>query len=288
MRSRPRSVLAPIMAALLLLVANAPARADDPRPLTLGFMPYLSAEHLIEKYTPLADYLSDELGRPVRITVARDYQEHIRRTGEDGLDISFLGGSPYVVITNRYGPKPLLARYEFNGKTTFRSVILVEKNSPFQTLSDLAGRRFAFGNRNSTLSTQVPLYMLMRAGVRLENLSSYTHLRNHENVILGVRFGDFDAGAVTEEVFRENTDTTIRALAYSPALSTHVFVTRATMDPDLRQRIARALMAVRDHPRGPEVLTAISETLTGFAPVKDSDYDLLRDILADVLPVLEE
>ncbi|MBB4266455.1 phosphate/phosphite/phosphonate ABC transporter substrate-binding protein [Roseospira visakhapatnamensis] len=275
----------------MLLMGLAPAMAADegepPAPLSLGFMPYLNAEHLIEKYTPLARYLSEALGRPVRVTVASNYAEHIRLTGEDQLDISFLGGSPYVVIGDTYGRKPLLARYEFDGQATFRSVILVAADSPVEDLADLSGKRVAFGNINSTLSTQVPVFMLMRAGVRLEDLADYKHLRNHENVVLGVAFGDFDAGAVAEEVFRESGDAAVRVLAYSPALSTHVFVTRATLAPELRAAITEAMTALRDHPDGPAVLGAISDRLTGFVPATDTDYDLHREILSEVLPVLD-
>jgi len=265
------------------LAADEEARA----PLSLGFMPYLNAEHLIEKYTPLADYLSETLGRPVRVTVARDYAEHIRLTGEDKLDISFLGGSPYVVIGETYGRKPLLARYEFDGTPTFRSVIVVAADSPVQDLADLSGKRMAFGNVNSTLSTQVPLFMLMRAGVRLEDLADHKHLRNHENVIFGVEFGDFDAGAVAEEVFQENQDRHIRALSFSPRVSTHVFVARSTLDEDLQAAISDALTTVTAHPEAAAVLGAISTRLTGFVSVTDADYDLHREILETVLPVLE-
>jgi phosphonate transport system substrate-binding protein len=291
MQDRLRAVLTAALCALLMVAPFAQVRAastDAAGPLTLGFMPYLNAEHLIEKYTPLARYLSEALDRPVHITVARDYAEHIRLTGEDALDISFLGGSPYVVIGEQYGQKPLLVRFEFDGMPTFRSVIVVERDSPYQELSDLAGARVAFGSTNSTLSTQVPVYMLIQAGVRLEDLADRSHLRNHENVILGVQFGDFDAGAVAEEVFVENRDKPIRALAYSRPLSTHVFVTRATMDPALRGEIAEALLTLRDHTDSTEILGAISTTLTGFAPVTDSDYDPHRDILAVVLPVLKD
>lgn len=279
-------------AALVLLGLNASAvnAADDAAaPLSLGFMPYLNAELLIEKYTPLAQYLTEKLGRPVQITVARNYAEHIRKTGTDEIDIAFLGGSPYVVIGDTYGPKPLLARYEFDGVPTFRAVIFVARDSPFTALSELSGKRVAFGNTHSTLSTQVPLYMLMQAGVQLDELAGYTHLRNHSNVILGVEYGDFDAGAVAEEVFREHLEQgrKIRALAYSPQLSTHVFVSRATMEETLRKRIAAALVDLKDDPRGPAVLQAVAHNLTGFAPAADHDYDLHREILRQVLPILE-
>ena len=261
--------------------------ADDQKPLSLGFMPYLNAELLVEKYTPLASYLSDKLGREVKIQVAKNYADHITATGEDQLDISFLGGSPYVVIADQYGLKPLLTRYEFDGKPTFRAVIFVYKDSPLKDLSQLKGKTMAFGSPKSTLSTQVPLYMLMQSGVGLDQLADFKHLRNHSNVVLGVEIGDFDAGAVAEEVFNEHKSHPIRVLAHSPDLSTHVFVARSDMDEALKSRIAQALQDLKTAPSGREILGAIGPTLTGFVPAQDSDYDLHRTILKDVLPVLE-
>jgi len=276
-----------VTAVLIALSAQAHAASlTDDRPLTLGFMPYLNAELLIKKYTPLANYLTEIIGRKVQVTVAKNYTEHIRLAGQDQIDIAFLGGSTYVTIGDTYGKKPLLARYEFEGAPTFRSVIFVAKDSPYKSLTDLIGKRMAFGNANSTLSSQVPLYMLMQAGVDLNKLGAYQHLRNHSNVVLGVQFGDFDAGAVAEEVFRENADKNIRALAYSPNLSTHVFATRSTMNPDLQQKIATVLVGLKHDPQGPAVLKNIGDTLTGFVPVSDRDYDLHREILAQVLPIL--
>jgi phosphonate transport system substrate-binding protein len=273
---------------VLLFTMTLPVLAQD-RPLVLGFMPYLNVEDLLKKYSPLAEYLSHELDWEVQVRVAKDYATHIRQVGEDQIDIAFLGGSPYVVIGDQYGNKPLLVRYEFEGKPTFTSVIFVARDSPLQSLSDLRGHRVAFGNKNSTLSSQVPLYMLMQAGVGLTELAGHDHLRNHENVLLGVEYGDFDAGAAAEEVFREKGSDALRTLAVSPEISTHVFVTRANMAAELRETIRQALLGLsRDNPQGEGVLKAIGGKLTGFVPVVDEDYDLLREILARVLPALEQ
>lgn len=271
----------------LLLVLTTVSAKEDKDSLTLGFMPYLSASVLMEKYTPLADYLSEKLGKKVKIVIAENYAEHIKNTGEDKLDISFLGGSPYVVIADKYGKKPLLARYEFDGKPTFHSVIFVSKDSNITSLSELQNKRFAFGNKNSTLSSQVPLYMLMEANVTLGSLSKYSHLRNHENVIYGVMYGDYDAGSVAEEIY-DGKKSTVKAIAFSPPLSTHVFVTSSKMDKALQKKIKKALLALKDDPQNQKVLQAISADLTGFVDVNDSDYDLHRKILKVVLPVLEE
>ena len=255
--------------------------------LTLGFMPYLSSDILLNKYTPLATYLSQELNIKVEIIIAKDYATHIEYTGNNKLDISFLGGSPYVVIDEKYGQKPLLARYEFSNKPTFHSVIFVNKNSKLKTLSELKGKKVAFGNKNSTLSTQVPLYMLMNDDVYLKDLATHKHLRNHENVIYGVIYGEFDAGAVAQEVFREKESEGIKILKVSPEVSTHVFVTRSNMDKELQIKIKKALLKLKTMPNGNKVLKSISKNLTGFVDAIDEDYDYHRDMLKSVLQQLK-
>ena len=254
--------------------------------LTLGFMPYLSGKVLLKKYTPLANYLSQELDIKVEIVIAKNYTKHIEDTGNDKLDISFLGGSPYVVITDKYGKKPLLARYEFNGKPTFGSVIFVSQNSPIKRLADLKDKSFAFGNAKSTLSTQVPLYMLMNNGIKLDDLSHFKHLKNHENVIYGVAYDDFNAGSVAQEVFNEKKYEGIRLLEKSPEVSTHVFVTRSNMPKELQTKIKQALLKLKTTPSKSFIFKNISKSLTGFVDVKDSDYNYHRDMLKAVLPEL--
>lgn len=257
--------------------------ASQNEKITLGFMPYLSSKVLYEKYTPLAQYLSQKLNKDVEIVIARNYAQHLKNTGEDKIDISFLGGSPYVVVCDEYGKKPLLVRYEFNNKPTFNAVIFTAKDSKIKSLKDLKGKSIAFGSSKSTLSTQVPLFMLMENSINLEDLSSFKHLRNHENVIYGVKYGDFDAGAAAGEIFTEKKHEGVKALEFSKELSTHVFVTRTNMDKKLHEDIKKALLELDDK----KILQSISSNLTKFVKVKDSDYDYHRVILNKVLPVLE-
>jgi phosphonate transport system substrate-binding protein len=267
----------------LLILLSIPLLANQKEKLTLGFMPYLSSKVLLEKYTPFANYLSQKLNKDIEIVIAKDYTQHLKNTGEDKIDISFLGGSPYVAISQKYGKKPLLARYEFNNKPTFNSVIFVKEDSKIKTLKELKGKSIAFGSPKSTLSSQVPLYMLIEAGIGLDDLSSYKYLRNHENVIYGVVYGDFSAGAASTEVFNEKKHEGIRALEFSKELSTHLFVTRSNIEKELFEKIKGALLELDDA----KILQSISDNLTGFTQVQDSDYDYHRRILNKILPILE-
>lgn len=245
--------------------------------ITLGFMPYLSSNTILEKYTPLAEYLESSLGVDVEIVIAEDYSSHVQNVIDDKLDLAFLGGMPYVEVA-RKSKKPLLVRYEFNNEPSFESVLFAREDSDISTIEDIRGKSMAFGNKRSTLSSKVPTYMLASSGISLDDLKSYSYIDNHENVVLGVEFGDFDAGAVTKEVFLEySRKHKLKIIQTSQPISTHVIVSSSKLDKKLREKIKELLLkANRD------ILISISPTLTSFVGAEDSDYDKHREILKEL------
>ena len=254
--------------------------------IILGFMPYMSPSKIIEKYTPLAEYLSTKLHTKVSIQIAKNYTDHLENVKNDKYDIAFLGGSPYVYIADNFDKKNLLVRYEFNNQPTFRSVIFVNKNSKIETIKDLEGKKIALGNKKSTLSSQVPMYMIMKAGVNIEK-TQFTFLENHENVFLGVLFGEFDGGAIAEEIFLEQEKRGLKAIGYSADVSTHVFSASDKLSESDKKKIQKILLSLKQNGES-AILKSISKNLTGFVKVQNSDYDLLREILKVTIPILDK
>ena len=254
-----------------------PASAQDS--LILAVHPYLPFAELTDRYTPLADYLGKQLGRDVVVRIGRNYQDHMVHIGRDEVDIAFMGPAPYVALVDKYGGKPLLARLEINGKPVFHGKIITAKDSPIASLADLKGKRFAFGDPESTMSHRVPRFMLLEVDVSVDDLADHQFLGSHTNVALGVLAGDFDAGAVKEEVFYKFEPQGLQALATTPPFSEHVFVARSTLPPQTVEAIRKALYRLRDTSEGQAILSGIKEGLTGMVPVQDSDYDNLREIL---------
>lgn len=247
--------------------------------LSLGIHPYLPATELVLRFTPLADYIAQHTGSTVQITVATDYQQHIEQIGKDKLDIVYLGPAAYVKMTEAYGEKPILGRLEVQGKPFFQGAIVTRKNSSLQHLSGLKGKRFAFGDRFSTMSHLVPRYVLWRAGVNIKDLAEYDYLNSHHNVALGVLMGDFDAGAVKEEVATYYRNRGLRVLAVTPFISEHLLVTRATLPTTTSHSIRQAIYRLKDHPQRQKIISAIKATATAIVPATDANYDNLRDIL---------
>jgi len=266
---------------LLACVAAAlfPPALQAREPLILAVHPYLPPNELTQRFSPLADYLSRELGRPIVVRVGGDYWEHIEYIGKDQVDIAFMGPASYVKMVKKYGKKPILARLEINGQPQFRGRIIVRKDSPLAILPDLKGRSFAFGDPGSTMSYQVPRYMLWQAGITLNDLSDHRFLGSHNNVALAVLAGDFDAGAVKEEVFLSFESRGLRALANTPALSEHLFVASNALPANIVQAMRTALYRLKDTPQGAHIMNTIKKDTSAMVPAADSDYDSLRDIL---------
>ena len=132
------------------------------------------------------------------------------------------------------------------------------------------------------MSSVIPRYMLHEEGVGLGQLAGYRFIYNHENVALGVLTGDFDAGAVKEEVFERYRARGLKAIAYSPEVSEHVFVARQSLDPDLVEALREAMLELRSKDPSGRIRGSIKEDMTGVVPAQDSDYDTLRFILAEV------
>jgi phosphonate transport system substrate-binding protein len=164
-----------------------------------------------------------------------------------------------------------------SGNPTFYGEVVVKKDSGIASMKDLKGKTFAFGDRDSTLTHILPLYMLMEAGVNLEDLKKYSFVGSHDNVALSVASGSFDAGELMPDIAAKYMDRGLMVMAKSPELPEHVFVATKKTDKAAVAKLQNALLAME-----PTLYKAIKPTLTGLQKFDDKDFDILRKILKKV------
>ena len=266
-----------LMVVLLFFISSAQRVLAEE--LILSVHPFLQAKEVEAKFSPLAAYLSKQLGVKVTVRVGASYDEHITAIGNDKVDLAYMGPASYVSLVNQYGKKPMLARIEMGGKPTFHGYIVTRKDSAIQNLSELKGKSFAFGDPKSTMSYVVPHFMLAQAGVIDADSVEHTFLGSHENVVLGVLSGDYAAGAIKPAVFRKFEAKGLRILAVSPEISEHVFVSRTTLPEKTVNALRTAMFAANLSQDGAAALKAIKSSATGLIPVQDTDFDNLRTII---------
>lgn len=277
-----RSLLITLALGVASLCLPVHVLAATDKPLILAVHPYLPTPEIQERFKPLADYLATTLGRAVSVRVGGSYQEHIDAIGKDTVDIAFMGPAPYVHLVQRYGAKPLLARFEVNHQPQLFGVIAVHRNTAISSLSEFDGRRFAFGDPESTMSHFVPRYMLMQAGIAKGAPIQHRFLGSHKNVALGILAGDFDGGAMKKEIFDEYESKGLKAVAITPGVPDHLFVARTNLPDTEIERIRKAMLQLRHDTAHKSVLDKLHKDLTALLPVTDRDYDALRKMVQAV------
>ncbi|HBB67652.1 MAG: hypothetical protein A2X28_00010 [Elusimicrobia bacterium GWA2_56_46] len=276
------------MSALVLFAVLFPslsfsaAPAGGSSPLLFSVVPYRAPKDLKGMFTPLSDYLGGKIGRPVKLVVSASLQDHIDSLGGGKVDFAFTGPAPYIKMVSKHGKMNILGRVETNGRPVFRGVIFTANNSPARDLADLEGKRFAFLDRNSTMGYLVPAYMLLKSGVALEKLGKRAFLGTQDNILMGVLAGDFDAGAVMEEIYLRYEKRGLKRLATTPEYSGHLLVAGGKLSAETAPALRAALFGLKDSAEGRAVLKSIGDGVTGIVPADDGDYDTMREVMGQL------
>jgi len=250
--------------------------------LRFGVVPLESPALMHRRFTPLAGYLGQALGRLVELKVALDFSEAVRDLGEGRTQFAYLTPSTYVLAHRRYGAT-LLATALRRGKPFQHSAIIVRRDARIRSLADLQGRSFAFGDINSTSGHLVPRAMLLEAGVGVEKLATYEHLGHHDAVAAAVLRGDYDAGAVMESVAAQYEAEGLVTLVQSPPIPEFNICAARDLPVAVQETLRGALLSLsRDETAGAAVLETLYADYTGFASTTDADYAGVRDMMRTV------
>lgn len=194
-----RSLLAAALAAGFLVPAGAQAQGwkDKYPELVIGAIPAENASTTTDRYQPLADYLSKELGVTVKLRIANDYAAVIEGQRAGNIQIGFYGPASYArAVMTGVETTPIVNQRHSNGANGYYSVIYVRADSPYKTVEDLKGKTLALVDPNSTSGNNAPRYFLDKRGFPVETFFGKTFFAgSHDNAVLALAQGTTDAAA---------------------------------------------------------------------------------------------
>lgn len=182
-------------AVLVLMLASAlPALADDTLRFGVGlFQP--DREKNDATYRPLADYLAKTLGRKVQLRTVDSWEGLAKSLASGETDMALLGPWGYV-LANRNAGAQAVATILYDGKPTYHALIVTRPDSGIQTLADLKGKHFAFGDKGSTSGYLIPTYQFLTMGIPdPEKFFGKVVYTRHQAIETQVTRGELDAGA---------------------------------------------------------------------------------------------
>ena len=141
--------------------------------------------------------VEEALGVPVKLFTPADYDGVIQGLLGGTLDYAWLGASAYakIQLTDPEAIEVKLTKQNTNGSTGYYSIGFTRKDTGITSIDDAKGKIFAFAEPNSTSGYLVPAAELTAKYGKLEDFFSEVKMSGgHEQTIVGVANGDFDAG----------------------------------------------------------------------------------------------
>ena len=248
--------------------------------LRIGIIPLDTASEMYRRFAPLADYLSQSIGRKVELSVASDFAQTLNDLEESKTDLVFLTPMTYVEAQKK-SQALLLVKALRDGAPYSRAAIVARTDRMIARLEDSKGKRFAFGGKNSASSYLVPRAMLAEVGINLDDLQEFTFLGHHDAVARAIIAGEYDVGGLRESIARKYEGRGLTVIKTSPDIPGKAICASRHLDRQTSEFITKALISLnRKDKTHVDILSAIDSGYTGFVAANDEEYDTLRKLMA--------
>jgi phosphonate transport system substrate-binding protein len=273
--------------------APAPAEAAVKQEVVMGFVPSQTSSIVQTNATLIADYLSKKTGYHVTGQVLTSYAAVTEGMTSDQVDIGWVGPLDYVIAHQKNGAEAVTKSVR-KGLPSYKAFIIVNVNSGINSITDLKGKKFAFGDPTSASSNLYPHYMMSKVGFDAKTLGQTVNISNQTQIAVNVCQGVVDAGAIYDDA-----RTNVGADTSCPGIMTKTKII-ATTDPPIpgdpqmirhnlnsgqKAKLKAAMIALGTDPTMADPLKKLY-TIDSLVPATDKDYDNLRDVIRTVSPAL--
>ncbi len=276
MRTLPRIVLVSI---LVLFGSRLPAATITE--LKISAIPDENPQEMLRIYAPFADYLTKEIGVPVKFTPVVDYAATVEGLAGDKLDMVWYGGLTSVQAARMAkGARRIVMRKE---DTEFKSQFITRKDTGIRELKDLKGKTFTFGSVSSTSGHLMPRFYLIKAGVNPEkDFSKFSFSGAHDATAAWVEAGRVDGGALNFLVWDKLVNTkkvdTDKVMVFwtTPPFVDYVWTVRGGLDKGIVEKISQAFLKLDYNNPEDKKLLDLHRT-KGYIPAKDEQWKSVEE-----------
>lgn len=260
-----------------LLLCNPISYADIH--LVFGLYSSDKPSAMVNTFRPLLNQIQQDLAQQlqqpvnIRIHIAASYDAGIDDLVQGRVDFARFGPASYVLAKQQNPAIQILAMETESGQKRFNGIICVHQDSPVQTLEQLKGKRFAFGDAHSTIGRYLSQNLLLQHGINAQQLSDYAYLERHDRVGTSVALGLYDAGALKENTFNKliQRGEPLRVLARFDNV-TKPWLASANMPQDLQAALRQVLYQLHQHAQ-------LNQDVDPLVSGSDQDYDFIRQAM---------
>ncbi|MBW2058978.1 MAG: phosphate/phosphite/phosphonate ABC transporter substrate-binding protein [Deltaproteobacteria bacterium] len=296
-----RSVL--VIACVIALVGSVAAgtvfagECENPDTLTYAAMSQERAPVVAKRVAPMLDYIAKVTGKKVDFYMTTSYAAQIEAMLGGFADIANFGPFAYVLATEKapgkirvfatYTVKPMPEHF-VPGGPSYKGILVSKKGSPYTSIEKIKGAVAGFPDPGSTSGWLVPNVLFTKTqlgGMPLDKyFSKLVFTGSHDANILAVLEGRIDVAFTWDSApFRlwkrgemGKPADELNLLWSSPDIPLDPYSYRTGLCPDIRAKIEKAFLTWHEQPESKDFFDSIGGTK--FVPMKDQDYDVIREL----------
>ena len=149
---------------------------------------------------PFVDHLASCTGKKVRYYDVYSSAAAIEAMRAGRMHLGTMSSGDTAFAVNVAGAHPLGIRGDATGPQGYQLWMIVRKDSPFQKLADLKGKRVAHTTPSSNSGNLAPRALFAAEGLVPDRDYKPLFSGKHENSISGVAAGDYDAAPIAHDI----------------------------------------------------------------------------------------
>jgi phosphonate transport system substrate-binding protein len=167
----------------------------------IGAIPDQNISELNRRFKIFSDYLENETGLNVEYTQSNDYAALVTAFKRGEVHLGWFGGLTGVQARRAVPGSKAIAQRPRDAK--FHSKFIAQSKLNIDSLDDLKGKTFTFGDQNSTSGHLMPRHFMLEAGINPEeDFSAEPNFSgSHDKTWKLVESGAYQAGALNEAVW---------------------------------------------------------------------------------------
>ncbi|WP_353571048.1 PhnD/SsuA/transferrin family substrate-binding protein [Candidatus Albibeggiatoa sp. nov. BB20] len=256
------------------------------KPLIVGIFPRRSAKITMKLFRPLSDYLSEKLGREVKVVTSKNFKTFWKGVLKHQYDLVHYNQYHYVVSHQKYGYQVILKNEEM-GNDTITGSIIVRKDSGIKSVLDLKGKKIVFGGGKRAMQSYiVARYLLEQGGLKWGEYEA-DFAKNPPSAIKAAFFKQADAAGAGDVVLKLNVVKKkvdieqLEYLARGERLPHLPWAVKSDMPTELRDEIQMLMADLKQSSEGQTLLKNMR--LTSLNPATDEEFNRHREIIQAVL-----
>jgi phosphonate transport system substrate-binding protein len=236
------------------LVADAPKDArkfKNPSTLVFTYTPVEDPAVYENAFKPFTDYLAKCTAKRVVFYQVQSNAAEIEAMRSGRLHVGGFSTGPTNYAVNLAGAVPFAVKGNAKEWQGYQLIFLVKKESPYQKLSDLKGKKVAHVQPSSNSGNLAPRVLFPKEGLVPDKDYKVLYSGKHDQTVMGVLSGDFDGGPVASDVFKRMVERgqvkaqDFRIIYRSQTFPTSSFAYAHDLEPKLRDTMLKCFYDYR-------------------------------------------